>query len=209
MKKSLSFILTTAAIFLSGCAVLMGTSMKPIVLGKMLIYFRATTAKAFIATEMPEKLEIDTPFNANGKFYYKDAVQDTTLSTAAVTLHTDDFEMTFMLFSYSKASHNNPEFFPADISDSLKTLTPFAAFDSYFGTKTDEATSTIIYNSEKSYAYKCVTAKRDDGTPEEVCGASKLTDKGNILLVIMRSFAIDTNVQSKLLESINSVEFKN
>lgn len=65
MKKILSISLIFTALVLSSCAVLMGTRMQPIVLGQMLIYFRVSTSKAFIATEMPEKLEIDTPFNVN------------------------------------------------------------------------------------------------------------------------------------------------
>lgn len=38
--------------------------------------------------------------------------------------------------------------------------------------------------------------------------ASRLTQKGNILLVVMRSFANDAKVKEKLLDAINSVEFK-
>ena len=159
MKKTSLFILVTTALILSGCALLMGTSMRPIVLGKMMIYFRATTSKIYIATEMPEKLEIDTPFDANGQFYYKDAVHDTTLSMATVTLQAADLKMLFFLFSYSKASRNNPEIFPNDISDSLKTLRPFVAFDKYFGESSDNDLTSIIYNSEAHYAYKCVTRK--------------------------------------------------
>ncbi|MBQ2561261.1 MAG: hypothetical protein II565_11855 [Fibrobacter sp.] len=209
MKKTSLFILVTTALILSGCALLMGTSMRPIVLGKMMIYFRATTSKIYIATEMPEKLEIDTPFDANGQFYYKDAVHDTTLSMATVTLQAADLKMLFFLFSYSKASRNNPEIFPNDISDSLKTLRPFVAFDKYFGESSDNDLTSIIYNSEAHYAYKCVTRKLEDGSPEDVCGASRLTDKGNIILVIMSSVAFDANVKVELLEAINSVEFKN
>ena len=108
MKKIL-LIFTT--LVLSSCAILMGTSMHPIILGKMLIYVRTSTAKAFIATEMPEKLEIDTPFYVSGRFDYRNAIHDTTKGIASVTLDNRDLEMGFRLASYSKASQNNPEVF--------------------------------------------------------------------------------------------------
>ncbi len=208
MKKVLSISLVLAAFVLSSCAILMGTRMQPIVLGQMLIYFRASTANAFIATEMPEKLEIDTPFNANGTFYYKNAVHDTTKGIASVTLNNEDLEMGFILASYSKAVQNNPEVFQNDISDSLKTTRIFTAYDEFFKDCTDENLVDTDYNSEKKYTYRCYKVTHGDGTPEDICLASRLTQKGNILLVVMRSFANDAKVKEKLLDAINSVEFK-
>ena len=208
MKKVLSISLVLAVLVLSGCALLMGTQMRPIVLGQMLIYFRASTANAFIATEMPEKLEIDTPFNANGTFYYKNAVHDTTKGIASVTLNNEDLEMGFILASYSKAVQNNPEVFQNDISDSLKTTRIFSAYDELFKDCTEENLVDTGYNSEKKYTYRCYKVTHGDGTPEDICLASRLTQKGNILLVVMRSFANDAKVKEKLLDAINSVEFK-
>ena len=101
MKKFLSISLIFAVLVLSGCAILTGTRMRPIVLGQMLIYVRVSTAKAYIATEMPEKLEIDTPYNVNFPFYYKNAVHDTTKGIASITLFNEDLEMGFILASYS------------------------------------------------------------------------------------------------------------
>ena len=88
MRKFAIIGFVLISIMFSGCAILTGTRMRPIVLGQMLIYVRVSTAKAFIATEMPEKLEIDTPFNVNLPFYYKNAVHDTTKGIASVTLIT-------------------------------------------------------------------------------------------------------------------------
>ncbi len=209
MKKVLSISLIFAVLVLSGCALLMGTQMRPIVLGQMLIYFRATTAKAFIATKMPEKLEIDTPFNVNFPFYYKNAVHDTTKGIASVTLNNEDLEMGFILASYSKAVQNNPEVFQNDLSDSLKTTRIFSAYDALFKDCTNENLVDADYNSEKKYTYRCYKITHDDGTPEDMCFASRLTKQGNILLVIMRSFAFGTSVRNELLDAIESVEFKN
>ena len=208
MKKILSISLIFTALVLSSCAVLMGTRMQPIVLGQMLIYFRVSTSKAFIATEMPEKLEIDTPFNVNFPFNYKNAVHDTTKGIASVTLNNDDLEMGFILASYSKAVQNNPEVFQNDISDSLKTTRIFTAYDEFFKDCTEENLVDTGYNSEKKYTHRCYKVTHGDGTPEDICLASRLTQKGNILLVVMRSFANDANVKEKLLDAINSVEFK-
>ena len=194
---------------LSGCAILTGTRMRPIVLGQMLIYVRVSTAKAFIATEMPEKLEIDTPFNVNLPFYYKNAVHDTTKGIASVTLNNEDLEMGFILASYSKAVQNNPEVFQNDLSDSLKTTRIFSAYDALFKDCTNENLVDADYNSEKKYTYRCYKITHDDGTPEDMCFASRLTKQGNILLVIMRSFAFGTSVRNELLDAIESVEFKN
>ena len=208
MKKFLSISLIFAVLVLSSCAVLMGTRMQPIVLGQMLIYFRVSTSKAFIATEMPEKLEIDTPFNVNFPFNYKNAVHDTTKGIASVTLNNEDLEMGFILASYSKAVQNNPEVFQNDISDSLKTTRIFSAYDELFKDCTNENLVDTDYNSEKKYTYRCYKIAHDDGTPEDVCLASRLTKKGNILLVIMRSIAFGTSVRNELLDAIESVEFK-
>jgi hypothetical protein len=208
MKKVLSISLVLAAFVLSSCAILTGTRMRPIVLGQMLIYVRVSTAKAFIATEMPEKLEIDTPFNVNFPFNYKNAVHDTTKGIASVTLNNEDLEMSFILASYSKAAQNNPEVFQNDISDSLKTTRIFSAYDELFKDCTNENLVDTDYNSEKKYTYRCYKIAHDDGTPEDVCLASRLTKKGNILLVIMRSIAFGTSVRNELLDAIESVEFK-
>lgn len=208
MKKILSISLIFTALVLSSCAVLMGTRMQPIVLGQMLIYFRVSTSKAFIATEMPEKLEIDTPFNVNFPFNYKNAVHDTTKGIASVTLNNDDLEMGFILASYSKAVQNNPEVFQNDISDSLKTTRIFTAYDEFFKDCTEENLVDTGYNSEKKYTHRCYKVTHGDGTPEDICLASRLTQKGNILLVIMRSLTSDTNVKTKLFEAIESIEFK-
>ena len=205
MKKIL-LIFTT--LVLSSCAILMGTNMRPIVLGQMLIYFRVSTSKAFIATEMPEKLEIDTPFNVNFPFNYKNAVHDTTKGIASVTLNNDDLEMGFILASYSKAVQNNPEVFQSDISDSLKTTRIFTAYDEFFKDCTEENLVDTGYNSEKKYTHRCYKVTHGDGTPEDICLASRLTQKGNILLVIMRSFANDAKVKETLLDALNSAEFK-
>ena len=209
MKKILSISLIFAVLVLSGCAILTGTRMRPIVLGQMLIYVRVSTAKAFIATEMPEKLEIDTPFNVNLPFYYKNAVHDTTKGIASVTLNNEDLEMGFILASYSKAVQNNPEVFQNDLSDSLKTTRIFSAYDALFKDCTNENLVDADYNSEKKYTYRCYKITHDDGTPEDMCFASRLTKQGNILLVIMRSFAFGTSVRNELLDAIESVEFKN
>lgn len=209
MKKILSISLIFTALVLSSCAVLMGTRMQPIVLEQMLIYFRVSTSKAFIATEMPEKLEIDTPFNVNLPFYYKNAVHDTTKGIASVTLNNEDLEMGFILASYSKAVQNNPEVFQNDLSDSLKTTRIFSAYDALFKDCTNENLVDADYNSEKKYTYRCYKITHDDGTPEDMCFASRLTKQGNILLVIMRSFAFGTSVRNELLDAIESVEFKN
>ena len=206
MKKIL-LIFTT--LVLSSCAILTGTRMRPIVLGQMLIYVRVSTANAFIATEMPEKLEIDTPFNVNLPFSYKNAVHDTTKGIASVTLNNDDLEMGFILASYSKAVQNNPEVFQNDISDSLKTTRIFTAYDGFFKDCTKENLVDTDYNSEKKYTHRCYKITHDDGTPEDMCFASRLTKQGNILLVIMRSFAFGTSVRNELLDAIESVEFKN
>ncbi|WP_290733352.1 MULTISPECIES: hypothetical protein [unclassified Fibrobacter] len=147
MKKIL-LIFTT--LVLSSCAILMGTSMRPIILGKMLIYVRTSTAKAFIATEMPEKLEIDTPFYVSGRFDYRNAIHDTTKGIASVTLDNGDLEMGFRLASYSNASQNNPEVFQNDISDSLKTTKIFSAYEDFFPSFTKENLVDADYNSEKS-----------------------------------------------------------
>lgn len=208
MKKILSISLIFTVLVLSSCAVLMGTRMQPIVLGQMLIYFRVSTSKAFIATEMPEKLEIDTPFNVNFPFNYKNAVHDTTKGIASVTLNNDDLEMGFILASYSKAVQNNPEVFQNDISDSLKTTRIFTAYDEFFKDCTDENLVDTGYNSEKKYTHRCYKVTHGDGTPEDICLASRLTQKGNILLVVMRSLTSDTNVKTKLFEAIESIEFK-
>ena len=209
MKKFLSISLIFAVLVLSGCAILTGTRMRPIVLGQMLIYVRVSTAKAYIATEMPEKLEIDTPYNVNFPFYYKNAVHDTTKGIASVTLFNEDLEMGFILASYSKAVQNNPEVFQNDISDSLKTTRIFTAYDEFFKDCTNENLIDAGYNSEKKYTYRCYKITHDDGTPEDMCFASRLTKQGNILLVIMRSFAFGTSVRNELLDAIESVEFKN
>ena len=209
MKKILSISLIFAVLVLSGCAILTGTRMRPIVLGQMLIYVRVSTANAFIATEMPEKLEIDTPFNVNLPFSYKNAVHDTTKGIASVTLNNDDLEMGFILASYSKAVQNNPEVFQNDISDSLKTTRIFTAYDGFFKDCTKENLVDTDYNSEKKYTHRCYKITHDDGTPEDMCFASRLTKQGNILLVIMRSFAFGTSVRNELLDAIESVEFKN
>ena len=132
MRKFAIIGFVLISIMFSGCAILTGTRMRPIVLGQMLIYVRVSTAKAFIATEMPEKLEIDTPFNVNLPFYYKNAVHDTTKGIASVTLNNEDLEMGFILASYSKAVQNNPEVFQNDLSDSLKTTRIFSAYDALF-----------------------------------------------------------------------------
>ena len=157
---------------------------------------------------MPEKLEIDTPFNVNFPFNYKNAVHDTTKGIASVTLNNDDLEMGFILASYSKAVQNNPEVFQNDISDSLKTTRIFTAYDEFFKDCTEENLVDTGYNSEKKYTHRCYKVTHGDGTPEDICLASRLTQKGNILLVIMRSFANDAKVKEKLLDAINSVEFK-
>ena len=209
MKKILSISLIFAVLVLSGCAILTGTRMRPIVLGQMLIYVRVSTAKAYIATEMPEKLEIDTPFNVNFPFYYKNAVHDTTKGIASVTLNNEDLEMGFILVSYGKAVQNNPEVFQNDLSDSLKTTRIFSAYDALFKDCTNENLVDADYNSEKKYTYRCYKITHDDGTPEDMCFASRLTKQGNILLVIMRSFAFGTSVRNELLDAIESVEFKN
>lgn len=208
MKKVLSISLVLAAFVLSGCAILTGTRMRPIVLGQMLIYVRVSTAKAYIATEMPEKLEIDTPYNVNFPFYYKNAVHDTTKGIASVTLFNEDLEMSFILASYSKAVQNNPEVFQNDISDSLKTTRIFTAYDEFFKDCTNENLIDAGYNSEKKYTHRCYKITHDDGTPEETCIASRLTPKGNIVVVFMRSLTFDTNVRTELLDAIESVEFK-
>ena len=209
MKKFALIGFVLISIMLSGCAILTGTRMRPIVIGQMLIYVRVSTAKAFIATEMPEKLEIDTPFNVNLPFYYKNAVHDTTKGIASVTLNNEDLEMGFILASYSKAVQNNPEVFQNDLSDSLKTTRIFSAYDALFKDCTNENLVDADYNSEKKYTYRCYKITHDDGTPEDMCFASRLTKQGNILLVIMRSFAFGTSVRNELLDAIESVEFKN
>lgn len=209
MRKFAIIGFVLISIMFSGCAILTGTRMRPIVLGQMLIYVRVSTAKAFIATEMPEKLEIDTPFNVNLPFYYKKAVHDTTKGIASVTLNNEDLEMGFILASYSKAVQNNPEVFQNDLSDSLKTTRIFSAYDALFKDCTNENLVDADYNSEKKYTYRCYKITHDDGTPEDMCFASRLTKQGNILLVIMRSFAFGTSVRNELLDAIESVEFKN
>ena len=209
MRKFAIIGFVLISIMFSGCAILTGTRMRPIVLGQMLIYVRVSTAKAFIATEMPEKLEIDTPFNVNLPFYYKNAVHDTTKGIASVTLNNEDLEMGFILASYSKAVQNNPEVFQNDLSDSLKTTRIFSAYDALFKDCTNENLVDTDYNSEKKYTYRCYKITHDDGTPEDMCFASRLTKQGNILLVIMRSFAFGTSVRNELLDAIESVEFKN
>ena len=209
MRKFAIIGFVLISIMFSGCAILTGTRMRPIVLGQMLIYVRVSTAKAFIATEMPEKLEIDTPFNVNLPFYYKNAVHDTTKGIASVTLNNEDLEMGFRLASYSKAVQNNPEVFQNDLSDSLKTTRIFSAYDALFKDCTNENLVDADYNSEKKYTYRCYKISHDDGTPEDMCFASRLTKQGNILLVIMRSFAFGTSVRNELLDAIESVEFKN
>ena len=209
MRKFAIIGFVLISIMFSGCALLMGTNMRPIVLGQMLIYVRVSTAKAFIATEMPEKLEIDTPFNVNFPFYYKNAVHDTTKGIASVTLNNEDLEMGFILASYSKAVQNNPEVFQNDLSDSLKTTRIFSAYDALFKDCTNENLVDADYNSEKKYTYRCYKITHDDGTPEDMCFASRLTKQGNILLVTMRSFAFGTSVRNELLDAIESVEFKN
>ncbi len=208
MKKILSISLIFAVLVLSGCAILTGTRMRPIVLGQMLIYVRVSTANAFIATEMPEKLEIDTPFNVNLPFSYKNAVHDTTKGIASVTLNNDDLEMGFILASYSKAAQNNPEVFQNDISDSLKTTRIFTAYDGFFKDCTKENLVDTDYNSEKKYTHRCYKITHDDGTPEDICLASRLTPKGNIVLVFMRSLTFGTNVRTELFDAIESIEFK-
>lgn len=208
MKKVLSISLVLAAFVLSGCAILTGTRMRPIVLGQMLIYVRVSTAKAYIATEMPEKLEIDTPYNVNFPFYYKNAVHDTTKGIASVTLFNEDLEMGFILASYSKAVQNNPEVFQNDISDSLKTTRIFTAYDEFFKDCTNENLIDAGYNSEKKYTHRCYKITHDDGTPEETCIASRLTPKGNIVVVFTRSLTFDTNVRTELFDAIESIEFK-
>ena len=208
MKKILSISLIFAVLVLSGCAILTGTRMRPIVLGQMLIYVRISTAKAYIATEMPEKLEIDTPYNVNFPFYYKNAVHDTTKGIASVTLFNEDLEMSFILASYSKAVQNNPEVFQNDISDSLKTTRIFTAYDELFKDCTNENLIDAGYNSEKKYTHRCYKITHDDGTPEENCIASRLTPKGNIVVVFMRSLTFDTNVRTELFDAIESIEFK-
>ena len=182
--------------------------MRPIVLGQMLIYVRVSTAKAFIATEMPEKLEIDTPFNVNFPFNYKNAVHDTTKGIASVTLNNNDLEMGFILASYSKAVQNNPEVFQNDISDSLKTTKIFTVYDEFFKDCTNENLIDAGYNSEKKYTHRCYKITHDNGTPEDICLASRLTPKGNIALVFMRSLTFDTNVKTELFDAIESIEFK-
>ena len=204
MKKILSISLIFAVLVLSGCAILTGTRMRPIVLGQMLIYVRVSTANAFIATEMPEKLEIDTPFNVNLPFSYKNAVHDTTKGIASVTLNNDDLEMGFILASYSKAVQNNPEVFQNDISDSLKTTRIFTAYDGFF----KDCTKENLVDSEKKYTHRCYKITHDDGTPEDICLASRLTPKGNIVLVFMRSLTFGTNVRTELFDAIESIEFK-
>ena len=208
MKKILSISLIFAVLVLSGCAILTGTRMRPIVLGQMLIYVRVSTANAFIATEMPEKLEIDTPFNVNLPFSYKNAVHDTTKGIASVTLNNDDLEMGFILASYSKAAQNNPEVFQNNISDSLKTTRIFTAYDGFFKDCTKENLVDTDYNSEKKYTHRCYKITHDDGTPEDICLASRLTPKGNIVLVFMRSLTFGTNVRTELFDAIESIEFK-
>lgn len=208
MKKILSISLIFAVLVLSGCAILTGTRMRPIVLGQMLIYVRVSTANAFIATEMPEKLEIDTPFNVNLPFSYKNAVHDTTKGIASVTLNNDDLEMGFILASYSKAVQNNPEIFQNDISDSLKTTRIFTAYDGFFKDCTKENLVDTDYNSEKKYTHRCYKITHDDGTPEDICLVSRLTPKGNIVLVFMRSLTFGTNVRTELFDAIESIEFK-
>ena len=208
MKKILSISLIFAVLVLSGCAILTGTRMRPIVLGQMLIYVRVSTANAFIATEMPEKLEIDTPFNVNLPFSYKNAVHDTTKGIASVTLNNEDLEMGFILASYSKAVQNNPEVFQNDISDSLKTTRIFTAYDGFFKDCTKENLVDTDYNSEKKYTHRCYKITHDDGTPEDICLASRLTPKGNIVLVFMRSLTFGTNVRTELFDAIESIEFK-
>ena len=204
----MSISLIFAVLVLSGCAILTGTRMRPIVLGQMLIYVRVSTAKAFIATEMPEKLEIDTPFNVNFPFNYKNAVHDTTKGIASVTLNNNDLEMGFILASYSKAVQNNPEVFQNDISDSLKTTRIFSAYDEFFKDCTNENLIDAGYNSEKKYTHRCYKITHDNGTPEDICLASRLTPKGNIALVFMRSLTFDTNVKTELFDAIESIEFK-
>lgn len=208
MKKILSISLIFAVLVLSGCAILTGTRMRPIVLGQMLIYVRVSTANAFIATEMPEKLEIDTPFNVNLPFSYKNAVHDTTKGIASVTLNNEDLEMGFILASYSKAAQNNPEVFQNDISDSLKTTRIFTAYDGFFKDCTKKNLVDTDYNSEKKYTHRCYKITHDDGTPEDICLASRLTPKGNIVLVFMRSLTFGTNVRTELFDAIESIEFK-
>ena len=208
MKKFLSISLIFAVLVLSGCAILTGTRMRPIVLGQMLIYVRVSTAKAYIATEMPEKLEIDTPYNVNFPFYYKNAVHDTTKGIASVTLFNENLEMGFILASYSKAVQNNPEVFQNDISDSLKTTKIFTAYDEFFKDCTNENLIDAGYNSEKKYTHRCYKITHDDGTPEDICLASRLTPKGNIVLVFMRSLTFGTNVRTELFDAIESIEFK-
>ena len=208
MRKFAIIGFVLISIMFSGCAILTGTRMRPIVLGQMLIYVRVSTAKAFIATEMPEKLEIDTPFNVNLPFYYKNAVHDTTKGIASVTLNNEDLEMGFILASYSKAVQNNPEVFQNDISDSLKTTRIFTAYDEFFKDCTNENLIDAGYNSEKKYTHRCYKITHDDGTPEETCIASRLTPKGNIVVVFMRSLTFDTNVRTELFDAIESIEFK-
>lgn len=157
---------------------------------------------------MPEKIEIDTPYNVNLPFYYKNAVHDTTKGIASVTLFNEDLEMGFILASYSKAVQNNPEVFQNDISDSLKTTRIFTAYDELFKDCTNENLIDAGYNSEKKYTHRCYKITHDDGTPEDICLASRLTPKGNIVLVFMRSLTFDTNVRTELFDAIESIEFK-
>ena len=157
---------------------------------------------------MPEKLEIDTPYNVNFPFYYKNAVHDTTKGIASVTLFNEDLEMGFILASYSKAVQNNPEVFQNDISDSLKTTRIFTAYDEFCKDCTNENLIDAGYNSEKKYTHRCYKKTHDDETPEDICLASRLTPKGNIVLVFMRSLTFGTNVRTELFDAIESIEFK-
>ena len=88
MKKIL-LIFTT--LVLSSCAILMGTSMRPIILGKMLIYVRTSTAKAFIATEMPEKLEIEITEYSFAESMEATIANITSLRSMGVHIALDDF----------------------------------------------------------------------------------------------------------------------
>ena len=113
--------------------------------------------------------------------------------------------MGFRLASYSKASQNNPEVFQNDISDSLKTTKIFSAYEDFFPSFTKEDLVDADYNSEKKYTHRCYKIK----TPKDICIASRLTPKGNIIIAFMRSLTYDTDVKATLLEAIESVEFKN
>ena len=53
------------------------------------------------------------------------------------------------------------------------------------------------YNSEKKYTYRCYKIK----TPKDICIASRLTPKGNIIIAFMRSLTYDTDVKAFAVES--------